>query len=35
MMASGGVVQMGGLGTKGNRPSIYTSSWIGEIKAMH
>ena len=35
MMASGGVVQMGGLGTNGNRPSIYTSSWIGEIKAMH
>ena len=34
MMATSGVVQIGGLGTKGNRPSIHASSWIGAIKAM-
>lgn len=34
MMATSGVVQMGGLGTKGNKPAVYTSSWIGAIKAM-
>ena len=34
MMATSGVVQLGGLGTKGNKPSIHSSSWIGAIKAM-
>ena len=29
-----GVVQIGGLGTKGNRPQIYNSAWLNKIKAM-
>ena len=34
MLATNGVVFIGGLGVKGNRPKLYTTSWIGEIKAM-
>lgn len=34
LLATNGVVEIGGLGVKGNRPKIYTTSWIGEIKAM-
>lgn len=31
MLLISGVVEIGGLGTKGNRPRIYTSGWVGEI----
>lgn len=34
LLATNGVVMIGGLGVKGNRPKIYTTSWIGTIKAM-
>ncbi len=28
-----GLVEIGGLGTKGNRPNIYHRTWLGKIKA--
>lgn len=34
LLETNGVVIIGGLGVKGNRPKIYTTSWIGSIKAM-
>jgi hypothetical protein len=34
LLMTGGLVQIGGLGTKGNKPVLYTSSWVGTIKAM-
>ncbi len=33
MIINGGLVEIGGLGTKGNRPVLHHSSWIGAIKA--
>ncbi|GAB4461544.1 MAG: hypothetical protein OHK0029_26960 [Armatimonadaceae bacterium] len=32
MLMTSGVVEIGGLGTKGNRPRVYNSSWVGSIK---
>ena len=32
MILTDGVVEIGGLGVKGNRPSIHTSRWIGEVR---
>ncbi len=34
MLTTNGLVIIGGLGVKGNRPRLYTTSWIGAIKAM-
>jgi hypothetical protein len=34
MMMTNGVVLLGGLGTKGNKPLLHTSSWLGEIKTV-
>jgi hypothetical protein len=34
MLQTNGLVVIGGLGVKGNRPRLYTTSWIGSIKAM-
>lgn len=33
MLMSGGVVEIGGLGTKGNRSVLHHTTWIGAIKA--
>jgi hypothetical protein len=33
LLMTGGLVQIGGLGTKGNKPVLHTSSWVGSIKA--
>jgi hypothetical protein len=33
LLMTGGLVEIGGLGTKGNRPVLHSSSWIGAIKA--
>jgi len=33
LLMTGGLVEIGGLGTKGNRLVLYSSSWIGAIKA--
>lgn len=32
LMATSGVVQIGGLGTKGNRPVLHTTAWLGSIR---
>jgi hypothetical protein len=32
MLETSGLVEIGGLGTKGNRPQLYHSSWLGSIK---
>lgn len=32
LVALNGVVEIAGRGTKGNKPTIYTRPWIGEIK---
>ena len=32
MLLTDGLVQIGGLGTKGNRPKLYASAWLGTIK---
>lgn len=32
MLMTDGLVQIGGLGTKGNRPVLHVSSWTGTIK---
>jgi hypothetical protein len=29
-----GLVEIGGLGTKGNRPTLHNRTWLGKIKAM-
>ena len=34
MLSTNGVVELGGLGMKGNRPTLYNSSWVGKIKTM-
>ena len=34
VLLTDGVVQIGGLGTKGNRAQIYNSAWLNKIKAM-
>lgn len=33
MLMTNGVVEIGGLGTKGNRPNLYSSAWLNAIKA--
>jgi hypothetical protein len=33
LLMTGGLVEIGGLGTKGNRPNLYHSSWLNTIKA--
>lgn len=32
LMSGDGLVQIGGLGTKGNRPVLYASAWLGIVK---
>ena len=32
MLLANGAVEIGGLGTKGNRPVIHTSRWLGSIR---
>ncbi|MBC8101070.1 MAG: hypothetical protein H7Z41_00600 [Cytophagales bacterium] len=34
MLLSSGLVEIGGLGVKGNRPALHNRSWIGKIKAL-
>ena len=34
LLMTNGLVEIGGLGTKGNRAVLHTSTWIGAIKAM-
>jgi hypothetical protein len=34
LLMTSGVVLIGGLGTKGNKPHLHTSSWVGTIKAI-
>ena len=33
LLLTGGLVEIGGLGTKGNRPNLHNSSWLSKIKA--
>lgn len=33
MLSTNGLAQIGGLGTKGNRPSLHHTTWLGQIKA--
>lgn len=33
LVINGGLVEIAGLGTKGNRPTLRHTTWIGEIKA--
>lgn len=32
MLLTSGVVELGGLGVKGNRPQLYASRWVGTIR---
>lgn len=34
MLLTSGLVEIGGLGVKGNRPVLHNRSWIGKIKAL-
>ncbi len=34
MLLISGLVEIGGLGVKGNRPALHNRSWIGKIKAL-
>jgi hypothetical protein len=34
MLLTSGLVEIGGLGVKGNRPALHNRSWIGKIKAL-
>jgi hypothetical protein len=34
LLLTGGVVLLGGLGTKGNKPALHNRSWVGTIKTM-
>jgi hypothetical protein len=34
MLQTSGLVEIGGLGVKGNRPALHNRSWIGKIKAL-
>lgn len=33
MLTGNGLAQIGGLGTKGNRPTLHSVPWVGQIKA--
>jgi hypothetical protein len=33
LLMTGGLVELGGLGTKGNRPNLYKSRWVGDVHA--
>jgi hypothetical protein len=35
LFLTNGLVEIGGLGMKGNRPNLHNSSWIGQIKTVH
>jgi hypothetical protein len=32
MILTNGAVEIGGLGTKGNRPVVHTSRWLGAVR---
>jgi len=34
MVMCDGLVELGGLGTKGNRPNLYKSRWVGDVHAV-
>lgn len=34
MLMTDGVVEIGGLGTKGNRPTLHKSTWIGKLRTV-
>lgn len=33
LLMTDGLVELGGLGTKGNRPTLYKSRWVGDVHA--
>ena len=34
LLQTSGLVELGGLGVKGNRPNLHNSSWVGQIKTI-